>query len=78
MTWENIWGKKGEDYQLWRRSSVCHTPKKLVLILLIHFSVGKAFNFTTAMSMQVAHNERVLARIAQRRGVFISEQKVES
>ena len=57
---------------------MCHTSKKLVLILLIHFSVGKAFNFTTAMNMQVAHNERVLTCIALHRGLFIFEQKVES
>jgi len=79
MTWENIWGeKKGEDYQLWHRSSVCHTSKKLVLILLIHFSVGKAFSFTTAMNMQVTLSDRVLTRIALHTGLFIFEQKVES
>jgi len=55
---------------------VCHTWKKLVLILLIHFSVGKAFSFTTAMNMQIVHNERVLTRIALSRVLFIFEQKV--
>jgi len=71
-------GKKGEDYQLWHRSSVCYTSKKLVLILLIHVSVRKAFTFTTATNMHVAHNERVLKCIALHRGLFIFEQMAES
>jgi hypothetical protein len=78
MTWENIWGKRGEDYQLWHRPSVCHTSKKLVLILLIHISVGKAFNFTNATNTHIAHSERVLACIVLHTGLFIFEQKAES